>query len=104
MKEMTEKYEPFPFLEGSHYQCSFLHLNSHSASVYTYLWSQVIAKDMFSKFDRSNLLDPEPMTAYRTKVLELAGSRPAEESIIDFLGRPFNTKAWEDWLNDQDEH
>lgn len=104
MKEMTERYEPFPFVEGSHYQCSFLHLKSHSASVYTYLWSQVIAKDMFSRFDRRNLLDAKPAREYRAKVLEPGGSMPAEKLVNDFLGRPFNTKAWEVWLNNRDEN
>ena len=47
-------------------QASFTHLNGYSAYYYTYMWSLVIAKDLFSRFDRSNLLAPEPARRYRT--------------------------------------
>src|SRR5262249_59727364 len=102
MKEMTRRYSPYPFQAGSHYQCSFAHLKTHSASVYTYLWSQVIAKDLFSKFDKQNLLDPSKATEYRARVLAAGASRPAAESVTDFLGRPFNTQAWAAWLNNHE--
>ena len=36
----------------------FGHLDGYSALYYTYMWSLVIAKDLFTPFDAKNLLDP----------------------------------------------
>jgi thimet oligopeptidase len=57
---------------------------------------------MFSRFDKNNLLDPTVAIRYRKAVLEPGGSKPAAELVKDFLGRPFNSQAFEKWLN-QDE-
>jgi thimet oligopeptidase len=62
--------------------------------------SLVIAKDMFSQFDRANLLAPTVAHKYRDTILAPGGSRAS--LVRDFLGRPFDFKAWERWLN-QDE-
>ena len=51
VKELTNKYPPFPYVDGTHFQASFGHLDGYSAVYYTYMWSLVIAKDMFSQFD-----------------------------------------------------
>ena len=67
-------------------QCSFGHLDGYSAVYYTYEWSQVIAKDLFSAFDKKNLLDPAIAKRYRNEVLRPGGTRPARESVKAFLG------------------
>jgi len=36
---------------------------------------------------------------YRDTVLAPGGSKPAASLARDFLGRPFDFKAWEEWLN-----
>ena len=38
-------------------------------------------------------------TKYRNTVLAPGGSKPAATLVSDFLGRPFDFKAWERWLN-----
>ena len=87
--------------EGTHRQASFTHLANaaYVSSYYIYQWSLVIAKDMFSRFDRSDLLAPGPARRYRETVLQPGGSKPAADLVKEFLGRPFNEKAWEQWLN-----
>jgi thimet oligopeptidase len=62
------------------------------------MWSLVIAKDLFSRFDQSNLLAPEPAERYRRLILERGGSVPAARMVEDFLGRPFSFDAWRVWL------
>jgi thimet oligopeptidase len=66
------------------------------------MWSLVIAKDMFSKFDKDHLLAPGAAKAYRDAVLAPGGSKPAAQLVHDFLGRDFNEQAWKTWL-DSDE-
>jgi thimet oligopeptidase len=80
-------------------QTAFGHLDGYSAIYYTYMWSLVMAKDMFSKFNKDNLLDPAVAKRYRKAVLEPGGSKPAEALLEDFLGRKPSFDAYQTWLN-----
>jgi thimet oligopeptidase len=99
VREISKRYQPYPFVEGTHAQCAFGHLGGYSAIYYTYMWSLVIAKDMFAQFDRDDLLKPGVAVRYRNKVLAAAGTKPAAAMVEDFIGRPFNSVAWRAWLN-----
>jgi thimet oligopeptidase len=99
VKKLQTELLPFPFVDGTHFQTSFGHLDGYSAVYYTYMWSLVIAKDMFSQFDRANLLAPGVAHTYRDTILAPGGSQPAAALVRNFLGRPFDFKAWEAWLN-----
>jgi thimet oligopeptidase len=101
VKDLIGKYLPTPYVDGTHFQTSFGHLDGYSAVYYTYMWSLVIAKDMFSQFDSGNLLTPGVAAKYRSAVLAPGGSKPAASLVADFLGRPFDFKAWERWLNQE---
>jgi thimet oligopeptidase len=100
MVDRVKKYQPFPFVEGTHFQCAFGHLDGYSAVYYTYMWSLVIAKDMFSQFDKADLLSPATSKRYRDAVLAPGGSAPAAKLVENFLGRPFNFNAYQAWLNE----
>ncbi len=97
--QLTNRYTPYPYVPDTHFQCSFGHLYGYGAGYYTYMWSLVIAKDMFSKFDRKNLLDPTIAKRYRDTVLAPGGSAPAATLVANFLGRPFSFEAYRLWLN-----
>jgi thimet oligopeptidase len=99
VRDLTNTITPFPYVEGTHFQTSFGHLDGYSAVYYTYMWSLVIAKDLFSQFDRTNLLAAGPARKYRDSILAPGGTKPAAALVADFLGRPFDSKAWERWLN-----
>ena len=98
LRELMGRYSVFPYLEGTHMQCHFGHLDGYSSGYYTYMWSLVIAKDMFSAFDRGDLFDPEVAGAYRDKVLARGGRRDAADLVEDFLGRPYTFDAYAAWL------
>lgn len=100
VKDLYAKYRPYKFVEGTNMQCSFGHLDGYSAIYYTYMWSLVIAKDLFSQFDRGNLLAPGAAKKYREQVLAQGGSIPAAKMVENFLGRQFDFKAWQNWLNE----
>jgi thimet oligopeptidase len=101
MEDKVKKYQPFPFVEGTHFQCAFGHLDGYSAVYYTYMWSLVIAKDMFSQFDKKDLLNPAMPARYRAAVLAPGGSKPAAQLVEDFLGRKFNEAAYRAWLDQE---
>jgi len=100
-KEIQARYSPFQYLDDTHFETRFTQLANanYSASYYTYMWSLVIAKDLFSTFDRANLLAPGPARRYRDMILAAGASKPAAVLVTEFLGRPFDFRAWEAWLN-----
>jgi thimet oligopeptidase len=98
--ELQERYTPFHHVDGTYFAESFGHLDGYSAIYYTYMWSLVIAKDLFGQFKASgDLLDPGPALRYRRAILEAGGTKPAAELVKDFLGREYGFQAYEEWLN-----
>jgi thimet oligopeptidase len=99
---VTRAYTPFAPMPETHFQASFNHLDGYSAVYYTYMWSQVIAKDLFSGFDQKDLFAAAPARRYRDNILAPGGSAPADTLVKRFLGRPFTFTAWQDWLSRRD--
>jgi thimet oligopeptidase len=100
-KELNERYYPVPWYDGTHLQCNFGHLNGYSAVYYTYLWSLVIAKDLFSQFAKAkSILDPKTAARYRKAILEAGSVRPAADMVKRFLGRPMRFDAFQAWLDE----
>jgi len=98
MIELQKKYSPWPYIEGTHFFAAFGHLGGYSSAYYTYAWSLVIAKDLFSAFDPSNMFDPEVAGRYRDAILAPGGSRDAADLVADFLGRAFTFDSYAAWL------
>ncbi|MEM7234820.1 MAG: M3 family metallopeptidase [Planctomycetota bacterium] len=96
-EELQAKFSRFPFVEGTHFHTSFGHLDGYSALYYTYMWSLVIAKDVFSAF-QSGIMDPGTAKRYREAVLAPGGSRDAVDLVREFLGRDYSFEAFENWL------
>lgn len=82
---------PAPY---SQFQDAFSHLGGYGAGVYTYRWSVVIADDLFTEFQKNGLRDRATAQRYRKFVLAPGGSKPAEDLISDFLGRPISIDAY----------
>jgi len=100
-KNLMVKYLPTAYPEGSHFPGTFTQLSNpnYTASYYTYMWSLVISKDLFSGFNAKDLLSPTPARKFRDTILAPGAAKPAADLVRDFLGRPFNVTAWETWLN-----
>jgi len=100
--DMATKYTRFEPIEDSHGWASFGHLNGYSAIYYTYQWSLAIGTDMFTRFKEDGLRNVEVAKEYKDKVLAAGGSRPAEELVTDFLGRPISFQTYADRLQGTD--
>src|SRR5262249_23782629 len=96
MAELQSQHTPYRWVEGTYFHESFGHLDGYSAIYYTYMWSLVIAKDLFGQFAS---LGPSPVAErYRKAILEAGGSKPAAKLVEDFLGRPYAFDAYAKWL------
>lgn len=98
MLTLEETYSPFPHQEGTYLFANLGHLNGYSALYYTYMWSKVIALDMFSRFQNEGLWNLATAAEYRDSVLRPGGAKPARELVRDFLGRPYNFEAFAERL------
>ena len=100
VKKLQAKYTPFAYVPGTKFHTAFGHLVGYSSMYYTYMWSLVIAKDMLTPFAKTGLLDTGVTYKYRDKILVPGGSKDAADLVKDFLGRPYDFKAYEKYLSD----
>jgi thimet oligopeptidase len=100
-KEIQGRTVEIPFIDGTARQASFPHIGQagYASAYYTYMWSLVIGKDLFSRFEGRDLMQPGVARKYRDVIFLPGSSKKAAEVVTDFLGRPFNSDAWEKWLN-----
>jgi thimet oligopeptidase len=96
--ELQDRYSPYAYLDGTHMFASFGHLGGYSSAYYTYAWSQVIAKDLFSAFDPDDLFNADVAGRYRDRILTPGGTSDAADLVADFLGRPYTFDAYAAWL------
>lgn len=84
-------------LHNSTYLQRWTHLGSedYAGCYYSYVWSIVIAADVYTVFKNSNsILDPELGQRYRTIILEPGNRIDANNLVQNFLGRRFNDQAF----------
>ena len=93
-KQLSEEFNPYPFVEGTAFYANFGHLQGYSSNYYTYQWSLAIATDMFSRFTKEGMHNRKLAQEYRDKVLAIGSSKPASSAVNDFLGREFSTDAY----------
>ncbi|MFN2518912.1 MAG: M3 family metallopeptidase, partial [Jatrophihabitantaceae bacterium] len=97
-RELQARYDLFDYIDGTHFYASFGHLEGYTSAYYTYMWSLVIAKDMFSAFHPSDLLERTVAHRYRDEILARGGSADAADLVAKFLGRPYSFDAFGQWL------
>lgn len=77
----------FAYDDETHGYCSFGHLVGYGAKYYGYLWSLVLAYDVFEQIEKEGLLNPEAGKKYVDAILSKGGSRDANDMVRDYLGR-----------------
>jgi len=83
-----------PASEGSHEEATFGHLFGYEAGYYSYLWSEVYASDMFSRFEKEGVMNPATGLAYRQDILAPGGTQEPIDLLRKFLGRDPNQEAF----------
>lgn len=61
--------------------------NNYACGIYSYIWSDVLAADVFSRFEEYGVLNPQIGGEYRRTILEKGATKPAADMLRLFLGR-----------------
>jgi thimet oligopeptidase len=89
------RYLPVDFPAGTLPEAGIPHfMGGYEAGYYGYLWAKVYAQDMFSRFEREGVLDPQAGRAYRDAILAPAGTEEPDTLVRRFLGRPVSYEAF----------
>lgn len=75
----------------------------YSSGYYGYLFSQSYSADMWKNVFETNPMDPTAGKKYRSEILKPGGSRDEMKSLVAFLGREPNSKAFLDSLMSSEE-
>jgi Zn-dependent oligopeptidase len=82
------------YVQNTHPQASWTHINTNPVYYYGYVWSQVYAQDMFTQFQKDGLTDTNTGMRYRNLILANGIQRDIEKAVEEFLGRPSNNEAY----------
>lgn len=92
--ELMRNISMIPMSPGTHPEASFGHLMGYDAGYYGYMWSNVFAQDMFSRFEAEGILSPGIGRRYRESILEPGSSKDEMGLLRSFLGREPNEEAF----------
>jgi len=96
--EARERCGYWPLADFEHPAHAFDHLvNGYDAGYYAYLWSDVHAFDLFTRFEAAGLLDRATGRALQEALFAPGASRPLREGIEVFLGRPASQLPYLSW-------
>ena len=98
LKEIQDKYTPFKYVEGTHFQATFGHLIGYDAGYYGYQWALSIARDLFTRFEKDGMMNISTAAAYRAAILAPGGSDDEAKLVQHFLGRPPSGEAYKRFL------
>ncbi|MFL5415712.1 MAG: M3 family metallopeptidase [Myxococcales bacterium] len=94
-KKLWTEIMSFPEDPQSHFAAGFGHMMSgYDAGYYGYLWSEVFAADMFTRFAKEGVLNPKTGREYRDIILAKGRSEDPDQLLREFLGREPNEDAF----------
>ncbi len=79
--------EILPRYRSGYFNHIFGGSGSYSAGYYSYIWSEVLDADAYAAFREKGIFDPTTARAFRTEILEKAGTADAMEMYQRFRGR-----------------
>ena len=93
--DVYSRTTPIAFPADIHFEANFNHIvgSGYSAGYYGYLWSKVYAQDMFARFSRDGLLNPQTGAVYRA-ILANAGLEDADAQVAHFVGHSLDPKPF----------
>jgi thimet oligopeptidase len=97
--DKMESATPLGHVPDTEFPGQFGHLmGGYAAGYYGYMWSEVLALDMLSRY-HGKLMNPETGRLYRKTILARGSELRGNELVRDFLGRKPNNKAFFDEIS-----
>ncbi len=94
-KKLWAELMGFPEDKGEHFAGTFGHMmGGYDGGYYGYLWSEVFAADMFTRFAKDGVLNATVGRQYRDRVISRGRVVPPDALLRDFLGRDPNEDAF----------
>ncbi len=93
-KSLVKKYTGLVLPKDSIFPAGFGHLDGYDAGYYGYMWSNVFAADMFTRFEKEGILNKKTGADYKKWILEKGGSMEELDLLKGFLGRTPSNKAF----------
>lgn len=98
-EKLMKKIFMIPMSSGTHPQASFGHLmGGYESGYYSYLWSEVIACDLFGEFKKAGILNPEIGRKYVELILSRGGSVDEEKQVKEFLNRDVSYNSFLEYI------
>jgi Zn-dependent oligopeptidase len=96
-----ESETPVGYISGTQFAGTFAHVvGGYGAGYYGYMWSEVLALDMLSRYGK-NLMNPVVGQRFRRLILAQGGQKPAADMVREFLGRDPSPQAFFDEITGQ---
>ncbi len=93
-RDLIKKYTGITLPKDAIFPAGFGHLEGYDAGYYGYLWSNVYAADMFTRFKKEGVMNKKTGADYKKWILEKGGSMEEIDLVKGFLGRAPNNKAF----------
>jgi Zn-dependent oligopeptidase len=94
-RKLYKEITGFEVPAGTYPEAGFGHLmGGYEAGYYSYMWSKVLAEDLFTKFEENGFMDEVTGLEYREKIMAPGGSRDPNKMVREFLGREPNNEAF----------
>ncbi|MFC1841549.1 M3 family metallopeptidase [Candidatus Dependentiae bacterium] len=95
IKNLHEKMlKNIEYADFTNMHTRFIHLTAYGAKYYGYIWSQVLAVDIFDCIKKHGLLNSQFGQKYADDILSKGGSVDPNVLVRNFLGREPNNKAF----------
>ncbi len=93
-RDLIKKYTGIILPKDAIFPAGFGHLEGYDAGYYGYLWSNVYAANMFTRFEKEGIMNKKTGADYKKWILEKGGSMEEIDLVKGFLGRAPNNKAF----------